>query len=154
MSIKRFLTFLALSFALVLLVPTLQAQPSEINLQEVIARLGPANTMPDLLFDILRYLIFILAFITLILVPDKQLLASLLVTAVLGMVVLAKLEIFSPIELPTLALNVGIFVIPLIVAGMLRGRGKTPRALVPAILTGLLGGGYFFLFWALMQRGT
>ncbi|HEX2621877.1 MAG TPA: hypothetical protein VHL11_17090, partial [Phototrophicaceae bacterium] len=73
---------------------------------------------------------------------------------VIGMVVIAKLEIFDPLELGTLALNVGIFVIPLIVAGMLRGRGKTPKALMPAILTGMLGGGYFFLFWALVQRNA
>lgn len=150
---KRFLAFLALFFLSVMLVPSVQAQPTDINFQEILARLGPANSMPTLLFDLMRYLIFILAFITLLLVPDKQLLASLLTTAVLGMVVLAKLEIFTPVELPTLALNVGIFVIPLIVAGMLRGRGKTPRALIPAVLTGLLGGGYFFLFWALEQRG-
>jgi hypothetical protein len=152
MSTKRLLAFLALFFLYALLVPSVQAQP-DINFQDIVAKLGPARQMPYLLFDIMRYLIFILAFITMLFVPDKQLLASLLMTAVLGMVVLAKLDIFEPTDLPTLALNCGIFVIPLIVAGMLRGRGKTPRALAPAILTGLLGGGYFFLFWALAQRG-
>jgi hypothetical protein len=151
---KRILAFLALFFVSALLVPSVQAQTTDIDFQQILARLGPANTMPELLFDIMRYLIFILGFITLILVPDKQLLASLLMTAVVGMVVIAKLDIFPPTDLPTLALNCGIFVIPLIVAGMLRGRGKTPRALAPAILTGLLGGGYFFLFWALAQRGA
>jgi hypothetical protein len=54
----------------------------------------------------------------------------------------------------TLALNCGLFVIPFIVAGMLRGRNRMARAVFPALLVGLLGGGYFFLFWALAQRGA
>lgn len=153
MTVRRFLTWLIMLFALVVLVPSVQAQTSDFDIQDVIRQLGPSNTMPDLLFDILRYAIFIIGFITLMLVPEKQLMPSLMMTGVIGMVILAKLEIFSPIELPTLVLNIGIFVIPLVVAGMLRGRGKTPTALAPAILTGLLGGGYFFLFWALVQRG-
>jgi uncharacterized MnhB-related membrane protein len=153
MSFKRFLVLLLFCVFSAVLVPVVHAQ-QDIDFQQIIARLGPSNQMPDLLFDIMRYAMFILAFIALILIPDKQLLASLLMTAVLGMIILAKLEIFDPIDLPTLGLNVGMFVIPLIIAGMLRGRGKTPRALIPSILVGLIGGGYFFLFWAVYQRGT
>jgi hypothetical protein len=154
MTSKRFFMLLIMSFMGMLLVPTLQAQGVNIDFQEIIRRLGPSQSFPNILFDILRYLIFILAFITMLMVPDKQLLASLLMTAVLGVVILVKLEIFSPVELPTLALNCALFVIPFIVAGMLRGRNRMARAVYPALLTGLLGGGYFFLFWALVQRGA
>jgi hypothetical protein len=154
MTSKRFFILLILGFMGVLLVPTLQAQSSiDIDFQGILRRLGPSQSMPGLLFDIMRYLIFILAFITMLMVPDKQLMASLLMTAVLGIVVLVKLEVFGPTELITLALNCGLFVIPFIVAGMLRGRNRMARAVYPALLTGLLGGGYFFLFWALAQRG-
>ncbi len=155
MMTKRFLILLIAIFAGALLVPTLSAQGTiDIDFQEIIRRLGPSSGFPAILFDIMRYLIFIFAFITMLLVPDKQLLASLLMTAVLGIVIVVKLNIFSPVELATLALNCALFVIPFIVAGMLRGRGRTPRAIYPALITGLLGGGYFFLFWALAQRGA
>lgn len=152
---KRFLILLLVIFAGALLVPTLQAQPNiDIDFQEILRRLGPSSQFPGILFDIMRYLIFIFGFITMLLVPDKQLIASLLMTAVLGIVIIVKLGVFSPVDLATLALNCGLFVIPFIVAGMLRGRNRTPRAAFPALITGLLGGGYFFLFWALAQRGA
>ena len=152
---KRFLILLMVIFAGALLVPTLHAQPNlDIDFQEILRRLGPSSGFPGILFDIMRYLIFIFAFITLLMVPDKQLMASLLMTAVLGIVVIVKLGIFSPVDLATLALNCGLFVIPFIVAGMLRGRNRTPRGIYTAIITGMLGGGYFFLIWALAQRGA
>lgn len=136
------------------LAPTVYAQSTpDFNFQDIINALGPRNTMPELLFDILLYAIFGIGFVTMLLIPDKQLMPSLLMIAVLGLTVIAKLDIFDPTELIVLALNVGIFVIPLIVAGMLRARpGKMPAALWPAILTGLVGGGYFFIFWAMAQR--
>ena len=156
MNRRQFLALLSVILLLALLVPSVHAQTSleDFDINQIIRQLGPRSYMPELLFDIMRYLIFIIGFITMLLVPDKQLLASLLMVSVLGMVVFAKLEIFGATELPTLGITCGIFVLPLIVAGMLRGRGKTPKALYPAIITGFLGGGYFFLFWALAQRNA
>jgi hypothetical protein len=139
--------------AMLLLPATVQAQATDINLQDIAARLGPSNQMPCTLFDIMRYLLFFLGFICVLLIPDKQLLPSLLMTGVLGLLIIAKLNVFTPDALPMLAINSGIFVIPLIVAGMLRNvNGKPPKARGPAIIAGLLGGGHFFLFWALAQQ--
>lgn len=152
MTLKRTLGFALLMMAALVLVPASQAQVQDLNLQDVISRLAPASGGNELIFDILRYLIFFVGFITMMLVPDKQLTPSLLMVAVIGMAILSKLNVFRPDDLASLGLNCGMFVIPLIVAGLLRGRGKTPRALLPAILTGMLGGGYFFLYWALVQR--
>src|SRR5690606_8932146 len=85
MSGKRFMTWLLMLFMLALLVPSVQAQSRDFDIQDVIRQLGPSNTMPDLLFDILRYAVFIMGFITLMLVPEKQLMPSLLMTGVIGM---------------------------------------------------------------------
>lgn len=148
------LVALLMVFLLMSVIPVAFAQQRTVDTDQIIAALGPRSSFPGILFDIMLYGIFFIGFITMMLVPDKQIFPSILMVLVLGLAIFSKLEIFDPDELPTFALNVGMFVIPLIVAGMLRGRGKTPKALAPAILTGLIGGGYFFLFWALEQRGS
>lgn len=133
----------------------LHAQDLQVDPQQLLALLGPRSGN-ELIFDIMLYITFAIGFITMVLVPDKQLLPSLIMIAVLGLVIVAKLDyltLLEPTDLPVLAINVGIFVFPLIVAGMVRSRKGTPRAMWPAVLTGLAGGGYFFLFWALAQRG-
>ncbi len=99
------------------------------------------------------YGIFFIGLLTMFLVPDKQLLPQMLMVLVCGLAVFAKVDVFGPTEFPIFIINVGMFVVPFIVAGMVRGKHKTAAAAFPAILTGMLGGGYFFLFWALMQRG-
>lgn len=137
-----------------------QAQQS-VDLNAVLAELGPSSNPQRLIIDLLLYGIFIMGFITMLLISDKQLMPSLLMIVVLGLTVFAKLQIFCLIPLPvpenlegvpTLVLNIGIFVLPLFVAGTVREPGKRPPALIPAVLTGLIGGVQFFLFWALFQR--
>ncbi|MCU0496527.1 MAG: hypothetical protein MUF87_04145 [Anaerolineae bacterium] len=155
---KHLFALLELFMLLVVFVPLSYAQ-SDVDTQALLNALAPRNEMPYLLIDILLYAIFILGMITMFLVPDKQLLPGLLMVAVVGTSVISKIAvseprtIFSPCDLPVLGINTFMFVIPLIVAGMVRARGKTPAALAPGILTGLVGGGHFFLFWALLQRG-
>jgi hypothetical protein len=158
MSHKRvlYLVLLLLTFAVV---PAAHAQTElpPIDMNEVLRRLGPGQGQ-QLLWDIMLYAIFFMALITSFLVPDKQLLATLAITAVMAMAVIAKLQYVNipvnktPDNLIILAVNAGMFTFPLIVAGMVRARCGTPKAMAPAVLTGLLGGGYFFLYWALVLR--
>ena len=141
-------------------VPPAFAQAAEdIQLSDIVDALAPRDG-ELLIIDILLYLVFIVGLVTSFLIPDKQMFPSLLMFAVLGMTVVAKLligdhtsAILEPCQLPVLPINVSIFVLPLIVAGMVRNvKGKPPKARWPAVITGLAGGGYFFLFWALQQR--
>lgn len=135
--------------------PVIHAQGDlQVDPQQLLALLGPRSGQ-ELIFDILLYVIFAIGFVTMILVPDKQLMPSLIMIAVLALTLVAKLDyltLLEPTNIGVLAINVGIFVLPLVVAGMVRSRKGTPRAMWPAIITGLIGGGYFFIFWALAQR--
>lgn len=157
MTRNRILVMALTGLLMMMLTSVVQAQEVP-SVQELLALLGPRSNrgFAYLLLDILLYILFALGFITMILVPDKQLLPSLIMIGVLGLIIIAKLDyvggMLQPKELPVLAINVAIFVLPLMVAGMVRSRMGTPRAMWPAIVTGLFGGGYFFLFWALVQR--
>lgn len=138
--------------------PVAYAQGNLPDANELLALLGPRTNrgFNYVLLDIILYALFFMGFITMVLVPDKQLLPSLMMIAVLGLVIIAKLDyvggLLDPKELPVLGINVAIFVLPLMVAGMVRSRIGTPKAMIPALITGFIGGGYFFLFWALVQR--
>lgn len=121
---------------------------------EILARLAPRQGT-ELLLDLLLYTIFGIGFVTMILVPDKQLFPSLLMLGVVMVALIAKLRYvgIDRCDLITLGLNIFMFAIPMLVAGMVRARaGKVPKALWPAIITGVFGGIYFFLFWFTQQR--
>ena len=150
---KRIIFLVLLLLLMLSIAPVTSAQDVKIDIpfSEIPKRLGPRQGQ-ELLWDILLYLIFLSAAVTSLLIPDKQLLATLVITTVMGMAVVAKLYIFPPGHFVTLVLNVGMFVLPLIVAGMVRARRGTPKSMIPAALTGILGGFYFFLFWAMEQR--
>lgn len=104
------------------------------------------------------YLIFFFALITMLLMPDKNLTSTLLIGGVLLAALVAKLSIsarppiFKKDEFGMLLLNIVMFVFPLLSAGLIRSR-KKGRVIPPAILTGILGGVYFFMFWFVEQRG-
>jgi len=140
-------------------VPAVYAQGStaDLDVNDIIEALGPREGR-DLLWDILLYLIFLLGFVLMFLIPDKQLFPALLNFLVMGLAVISKLLVgqgrtIEPGDLPVLVLNVGMFVLPLIIAGMVRSvKGKPSKAIIPAVIQGMVGGGYFFLFWALEQR--
>jgi hypothetical protein len=139
---------------LVFVVMPVMAQATLPSGSEILARLAPRRGT-DLLLDLLLYSIFGVGFITMILVPDKQLLPSLFMLGVIMAALIAKLQYvnINVCDLATFGINVFMFTIPLLVAGMVRARsGKTPKALWPAIFTGLIGGVYFFMFWFLYQR--
>jgi hypothetical protein len=156
---KHFGLIVLFVLLIMILVPVAHArQPTQLpSFQEILAELGPKPEKfggLGLLFDIMLYVIFLLGLVTMALIPDKQLLATLLMVAVVGMAVISKIgvpRIFDQCSFVPLVLNAGMFTLPLIVAGMVRQRGGTPKALAPSALMGLLGGAYFFLFWAAVQ---
>ncbi len=149
-----------LILALFFIVPNALAQ--DFTADDILDALGPRDG-DALILDIILYLIFFMSIITMFLIPDKQLTASLLNFAVLFFAVISKLlvsadvndldAIISPCDLPTLGINAALFALPLIIAGMVRTRKVgSPPAMFTSIINGLFGGGYFFLFWALAQR--
>lgn len=152
---RRILMGISLACILmVFVVMPVMAQASLPDVNTILARLAPRRGV-DLLLDLLLYTIFGIGFITMILVPDKQLLPSLLMLGVIMAALIAKLQYVNiyRCDLLTLVINVAMFAIPMLVAGMVRARvGKTPKALWPAVLTGVIGGVYFFMFWFLYQR--
>lgn len=165
MSKRLILVVLAMAFFFVMPVAA-QTSGTDINFQDILDSLGP-RTGTALLFDILLYSIFFLGFINMMLIPDKQLFPSMLNFTILGLAIASKLlievtaddPIFNPsaimdaTDFAVLPINVGMFVLPFIIAGMLRSvKGKPSKAVIPAILMGILGGVYFFFFWATEQN--
>lgn len=164
MRIKRYVFIMLFLFLVFTLVPTVGAQgTSDVNINDIINALGPrTDGYPShyLIFDIMLYLIFFLSLVSMMLIPDKQLQATMLNFIVLLLAVLSKVMVapegpIRPTDFPVLLFNAGMFVLPLLIAGMVRSANKyagTPKALFTSIITGLLGGGYFFLFWLLEQK--
>jgi len=162
MTLRRILLTGLLLVLLFMAVPAVSAQSSleDIQFSDIVDALGPREG-DQLFLDILLYLIFFFGLITTFLLPDKQMTVQLLVFLTLLLAVIAKLlvgthasAIFDPCDIAVLAINVILFVAPLIAAGMLRPvKGKRSKAMIPAIILGLLGGGYFFMFWSIEQQG-
>lgn len=160
MSRKGLLVILLLFVGLFVIVPAAFAQSgSDISVDDIIDAIGPRDG-EELIWDILLYLIFFLSIVTMFLIPDKQLTATLLNFTVLFLAVISKLLVstepgafISPCDLPVLGINAGLFALPLIMAGMVRTRKVgNPPAMITGIATGLMGGGYFFLFWFMAQQ--
>lgn len=131
-----------------------------INFQDVIELLKP-GTGQVLVWSIFLYIIFFFALITLFLMPNKNMVPTLLVAGVLLFAIVAKLSVSAPnvrgmrpVMRPTdfgmFVINVGMFVFPLIAVGMTRARKN--RTVAPAILTALAGAVYFFLYWLVAQH--
>ena len=130
----------------------------DIDFQDILALLAP-GTGQNLVWSIFLYLIFFFALVTLFLMPNKNMLPTLLVSAVLLFAIVAKLSVaalalrMTPIlrnkEFGMFVINVGMFVFPLIAVGMTRARKN--KSVAPALATALTAGVYFFLFWFLVQ---
>jgi hypothetical protein len=114
---------------------------------DILARLGPGSP-PGLIWNIFLYIIFILAVVTMFMQSDKQNSTTLMMGAVGACAVLAKLNVFPAHNLGSLLVNVLMFVLPLIVAGIAINKKSVPLA----IFTSLLSGIFFFGFWFLIQR--
>lgn len=131
-----------------------------INFQQIIDLLLP--TSQTLIFDIMLYIIFFLSLIALFLMPDKNMVPTLLIAAVLLFAIVAKLSlgaiygpgdpIFQRTDFGMLVINAGMLTFPLIAVGLTRSR-KGAKSTPPAVLAALVGGVYFVLFWLIHQRG-
>jgi len=131
----------------------------DFDLQQVLFLLGPNSG--EMIWNILLYIIFFLALITMFNIPDKNLLPTLLMAGTLLLTVISKLNIsitprrdaiFPPEDFIQFTVNVAIFIFPLLTAGMIRAK-KKGKVVGPAIVTALFGGAYFFIFWFFVQRG-
>lgn len=156
---RHFFIVLLYLFLMMVWVPVVSAQGTqELDFDQIVAAIGPRTGDPQkLMWDIFLYLIFFVALVNMFIIPDKQLMVTILNFIVMAFAVVSKLlvgngTLLEVDELPVLVLNVGMFVVPLIMAGALRNVGKKPPNRWPSLIMGALGGGYFFLFWALEQR--
>lgn len=131
-----------------------------INFQDIVELLKPGGGQV-LVWSIFLYLIFFFALITLFLMPNKNMVPTLLVAAVLLFAIVAKLSVSAPNvrgmqpimksrDFGMLVINAGMFLFPLIAVGMTRARKN--RTIAPALATSLTGGVYFFLFWFIVQN--
>ncbi|GAB4508396.1 MAG: hypothetical protein OHK0046_00650 [Anaerolineae bacterium] len=159
---KHYYVILLYFLLALVVVPAAYAQSTtDLRFEDILDALAPREGTA-LLWDLLLYAIFFLGLVNSLLIPDKQLLPSLLNFGVIGLAVVSKLLVgdgrtIEPTDFAVLILNTGMFVLPLMIAGMVRSfsrRSQAPRALMPSIFMGLLGGVYFFLFWAVEQRGA
>lgn len=120
-----------------------------LTIQEILARLGPRSGI-ELVYDIVLYIVFILNVIGMFMQSDKQLVPTLMLGGAAALAVVAKLNLFNPLAFGALVVNAGMFVLPLITAGIT----KAKKSMGLVILAGILGGLYFFLFWFVSQRGV
>lgn len=118
-----------------------------LTLQDILAKLAPRGGV-ELLYDIFLYIIFFLAVIAMFMQSDKQTLPTILLAAVAAFAVIGKLNIMTPKAFGTLIINIGMGVIPLIVAGITKA--KKSQALL--VIGGVLGMVYFIIFWLVSQR--
>ncbi|MFN8377302.1 MAG: hypothetical protein U0452_01420 [Anaerolineae bacterium] len=125
-----------------------------VSLQEIFKLLGPQTG--NMLWNILLYAVFFLSITAILTMPDKNMVPSLLMGAVALAAVIAKLStsaippLFPKREFGMFLINVMIFVFPLLTAGIIRAR-KKGRSVMLCVITGVLGGMYFFFFWFLEQ---
>ena len=131
-----------------------------INPHDILVLLEPGSGQV-LLWSIFLYVIFFFALITLFTMPDKNMVPTLLIAAVLLFAIVGKLSVSAPnvpgsrpimnsTDFGMFAINIGMFVLPLIAVGMTRARKN--RSIGPAIITALAGGLYFFIFWLVAQH--
>ncbi len=130
-----------------------------LNVQDILRLLEPGHAA--LIWSIFLYIIFFFALITLFSMPDKNMVPTLLIGAVLLFAIVAKLSITAfldgvsqPIihkgDFGMYVINVAMFVFPILAVGMTRARKN--RSVAPAIITALTGAVYFFMFWLIVQR--
>lgn len=143
----------------------IMAQTPDLSFDDVVSAIKPRDGR-GIIYDILLYIIFILAFINQFLIPDKQLPMTILNFSTLGAALIIKLLVmipsvpctwvdatFQPDDYATFFINIWLVVAPLLVAGGLRNvKGKPSKAVGPAILMFICAGIYFFAFWFTEQR--
>jgi uncharacterized MnhB-related membrane protein len=129
-----------------------------LDLQDIFFLLGPQSG--DLVFNIFLYLIFFLALIMLFIMPDKNLLPTLLCSTVLLCAIIAKLSLSAPAsqailsrrEFGMLIINIVMMLFPLLVAGMVRTRARRNPVVPLGIFTFIIGALYTATYFILIQN--
>jgi hypothetical protein len=125
--------------------------------REILRLLGLGEGQ-NVIWSIFLYIIFFFGLITMFLIPDKNMVPTLLTGAVLLMAIVAKVSlassdpIFRRTEFGMMLINVGMAALPFMVAGMVRSGKRRSKAQAPAIIGGIFGLVYFFLFLVIVQR--
>ncbi len=128
-----------------------------VNVQEILNLLSPATGLP---YSIFLYLIFFLAFASLLLMPDKNMIPTVLTALVLLAVVVGKLTISAPNgrsfvtqdSFAILIANVAMMLFPFLTAGTVRTKARRNPVLPLSILTGIIGAVYFFVYGLFVMR--
>ncbi|MEO8607345.1 MAG: hypothetical protein ABI690_05665 [Chloroflexota bacterium] len=119
-----------------------------LTLQDILAKLAPRGGI-EFIYDFFLYIIFFLAVAAMFMQSDKQTFPTILMAAVAAFAVIGKLNILAPKAFGTLIINIGMGVIPLLVAGITKAKKSQPLV----IIGGVLGMIYFIMFWLISQRG-
>ena len=110
------------------------------------------------IWDVFVYLLFFMTLVMLILIPDKNIQPTTLMTVVLLLLIIDKvrpknggeflIEGFDNGGFGTLLIHIGIAILPFIAAGLVRGRSQKDRRAMPlGVLTGIIGMVYAFAFF-------
>ena len=119
-----------------------------------------ASVPSPALWSIFHYLIFGLAVIAMLLMPNKNLPSTLLIAFVILAVIVAKLAVagasiapfFQARALGILFLNASTSLFPFLVAGMTRTRKRSNPVVPISIFLGIIGGVYTFAYWFFVQQ--
>jgi hypothetical protein len=115
--------------------------------QDILSKLGPRSGT-NLIYDIFLYVLFFLNLIIMFMQSDKQMVPTVFAGLAAALAVVAKLDVIPPKEFGSLVVNAGVFVLPLIIAGITRAKKSVPLS----VISGILAGVYFFAFWFFNQR--
>ncbi len=115
---------------------------------DAVGNLISLNSEPGFIYNILLYIMFFLNMIAFFMQSDKQLVTTLMLGLTLAMLAIAKLNVIEPTNLAMLIINAGIFTIPFIVAGMSKSKASKPIT----VISGVIGGFYFFMYWFFLQN--
>ncbi|MEZ4667376.1 MAG: hypothetical protein R3E39_05570 [Anaerolineae bacterium] len=120
----------------------------QVNIQDILHQLAP-RPFPDLIYDIFLYVMFFLNLGLMFMQSDKENITTIMAGGAAALCVIAKLNVFPPRNFGSLIVNAGILILPLLVFGISRTKKSRPLG----IISGVLGGVYFFLYWFISQRG-
>lgn len=119
----------------------------ELTAQEILSKLAPRSGT-NLIYDIFLYILFFLNLAIMFMQSDKQMIPTIFAGLAAALAVVAKLDVIPPKVFGALVVNAGIFVLPLIIAGITKAKKSVPLA----VISGLLAAVYFFAFWFFNQR--
>ncbi len=114
-----------------------------VDINDIVQLLLPSQAR--LLQDIWLYLILAFVLITLFMQPEGSITITLLLAVVAISIFIDKVQAFPGhlCSFGTLVIRVGMFVIPLITAGVT----QNPKSRGPAVIAAVLGLGYTFVLW-------